>query len=380
MAYYNNDVESGIRKDRYKEIIEAVKAATNVKVLLDMYNLDYKSTRNDESFRLVCPIHPGADRKDGFLFDNESKSYRCFTKECHGDVITFIQEMDRCTFRDAVLKLAEINNIEIDNWSNSDVYRSKYERFSERAKEFGRIIHERKYELENGGNINRDTSELLRYVRLPDYCSEESRRGLDKETIDEFDVRLGRMVEDPYKHLRIIVPIHDEYGNYIGQVGRTWYSVDRGKYWYVPTGLGKSKFVFNGNRAKDHVMEYDDEKATIFVCEGAFDVLKLWKIGIKSAVAIFGSEPSEDQLRIVNKFADRFILCFDDDVAGVKATKHFNTMVSEKKIGAEIKIMKIPIGKKDVGDMTGYDIRKALEDLMSYTDWLKRLKNRIDLN
>ena len=379
MTAYDSDLETYKRRERYKSVIEVVKSSTDVKLLLDIYNLDYKSTRGDTSFRMVCPIHLNADRKDGFLFDNGTKSYKCFTKGCHGDVIQFVQEMDHCTFNEAVKKLADINNIDIENWSDADVYRNKYERFVEDVMEFGKMLHERTNELSDGGNIIRDVNELNHYVRLIVWCSEDSRRGLTEEMIDEFDVRLGRMEEDPYKHLRIIVPIYDEYGNYIGQVGRTWYDVDRGKYWYMPAGLAKSAFVFNGNRAKEHVMDFDSTVATMFLCEGTFDVLKFHKVGIFSAVAIFGSDPSVDQMRIIGKFCDRAVLCFDDDKAGVKGTKRFNSLVIENNLDVEVKVLCVSVGKKDVGEMSGYEIKKALGNLMDYDEWLARLEGRLDL-
>ena len=369
--------DTNFDKDKYNVVTQAIKNAVDVSVLLDNYGVHYQSNGQGNKYRSACPIHNG-DRPDSFVFDNDSKTYKCFSNECHGDVFQFVMELEHCSFPEARKKLANMCNIDVGNWTDKKVKETQLQTFIKTVKSFGDILAKRKSELNGSGNIYRDYSELDIYPKLPYYCSKTSRR-INRKTINDFDVRMGRLDEDPYKHLRFIIPIHDEYGNYIGQVTRTWYDVDRSKYWYVPQGLKKGMFVFNGNRAKRHVMDYDDKVATLFVCEGTFDVLKLWQMGYKNSVAIFGSKPSDSQIRIVAEMADRFILCFDNDVSGIKATRSFANMISDKSINADLMVFYIPIEKNDMGKLSKEEIRYGMDHLMTYGEWGKLLEERLDV-
>ena len=55
-------------------------------------------------------------------------------------------------------------------------------------------------------------------------------------------------------------------------------------------------------------------------------------------------------------------------------------MAIENNLDVEIKVLCVPVGKKDVGEMSGYEIKKALGNLMDYDEWLERLEGRLDLD
>jgi len=288
-------------------------------------------------------------------------------------------ELDRCNFKQAVKKLADLNNINIDNWDEREVYRNKLDRFVTKASRYADIIQRKERDKETGGNVFRDEDELDDYIMLPECCG-VGRRGISPETQIDFNIRMGRIKSDPYKHLRIIIPIHDENGKYIAVAGRTWYKVSRSKYWYDPAGLAKNLFVFNLHRAKRHVFDNGEIKPTLFVCEGSFDVLKLHQMGYGNSVAIFGANPTVEQFRLMTAVAGRLVLCLDDDEAGVRATKTMLKLVADNASDIEIMIFPIPVGFKDVGNMDDQQIEESMMSLMKPEDWLKRTRHRIDLN
>ena len=362
----------GLSDELFKGVLDTIREATDIRLLLDLYNINYKTNREETKFRSICPIHPGADNPDSFLFKGDKKTYKCFSGGCHGDLFKFVMEMEKCTFWEAVKKLADINNIDTAHIDQRDIYRSKFERFLDEVGGFKEVIEKRKREFEVGANVYRDVEELKQFVPLPEYCSMKSRRDIDFFAQREFDVRFGRLSEDPYRHLRIIIPIHDEFGNYIAHLGRTWYSVKKAKYWYVPSGLAKNMFVFNLHRAKKHVRDMGDNIPTLFVCEGAFDVLKLWQMGYKNSVAIFGSEPTENQFKLVDAVVSRLILCFDNDEQGVKATKAMLNIATKLSSVSEILILPIPDEVNDVGEMSCDQIEESMMSLMAPNIWSKK--------
>jgi len=361
------------------DIKEMVRNATDVRVLMDVYGVKYKPSAKD-TYRSAggCPIH-GGDSAGSFVFDNNSKTYHCFTHKCRGDVFNFVMRLSGCKFHEAIKKVADINGMDISHIDENAIFKVKAGGFVSKIKSLGNQLRQKEIEIRRGlKNAARDVSELDDYMRLP-LCSMESRRDIDLEMQNEFDVRLGRMSEDPFRHIRIIIPMHDEHGNYIGQCGRSWQKDLEPKYWYLPVGIKKGMFVFNIHRAKRHVRLYPNDKSTLFVCEGSFDAGKLWRMGYKNAVATFGADMSDTQCDLITTYADRIVICYDDDAAGIRATRKAIPLITTKKSDAEILIFPIEYGKKDIDAMTEDSIQDGMCSLLTPKMWAERIKHRIDL-
>lgn len=371
--------ENKNNKEILGDIIRTIKESTNVRVLMDLYGVRYRHGDDGKIYRSACPIHRG-DNPTAFTFNNETKHYRCFTNGCSGDVIEFVKRMEGINFWQALKKLGEINGIDVEDFDASDIHKNKYMRFVEKSKKYFEDIEKRKAEMDEGSNKARDEEEIKTYIPLPSICSDSSKRNIDYETQTDFNVMFGRMEEDPFRHIRIIMPIYDENNRYIGQVGRSWKDGISPKYWYQPKGLIKNLFNFNLNRAKYHVYDADHNIPTLFVCEGCFDVIKLWRMGYKNTIAIFGSEPTERQVKLMVSVADKIVLCLDDDISGVKATVTIFKIVAEKFPGLKLFVLPITFGKKDVGNMNEEQISEAMVSLLTPKEWVKQTKDRIDLD
>ena len=57
------------------------------------------------------------------------------------------------------------------------------------------------------------------------------------------------------------------------------------------------------------------------VCEGQLDLISLFEAGITNVVAPQGTAFTENQARILKRFVDEVVLCFDSDAAGAKAAE-----------------------------------------------------------
>jgi DNA primase len=57
------------------------------------------------------------------------------------------------------------------------------------------------------------------------------------------------------------------------------------------------------------------------VCEGQIDLISLFEAGITNVVAPQGTAFTENQARILKRFVDEVVLCFDSDAAGAKAAE-----------------------------------------------------------
>jgi hypothetical protein len=152
-----------------------------------------------------------------------------------------------------------------------------------------------------------------------------------------------------------ILPLRDPESNTLmgwqekGTVNRTFFN--------RPTGLTKSKTLFGlQNQSEDVVV----------VVESPLDCLRLYSAGVASVVAICGSSPSEEQVKLL-RASDRIICAFDNpkmDNAGKKASdemrdfaRHYGLNLSFFNYGDS--------GKKDPGDMTDEEIRWGIENSRS---------------
>jgi DNA primase len=166
---------------------------------------------------------------------------------------------------------------------------------------------------------------------------------------------LGRNIEmDAISHFKlgysekqdmVTVPVYSHTGVCVGFVAR---SVE-GKTFKNSTGLPRSKVLFNLNNCK-----FQD----LVVVESSFDAIRLWQLDIP-AVATLGANVGTVQLALLNKYANTVIVAPDGDEAG-------NEMVSKlvKGLGGkDIRILQIPEGKKDIGDMTDEEINHSYSQI-----------------
>src|SRR5207245_8569394 len=66
------------------------------------------------------------------------------------------------------------------------------------------------------------------------------------------------------------------------------------------------------------------------VCEGQLDLISLFEAGITNVVAPQGTAFTEAQARILKRYVDEVVLCFDSDAAGTKAAERSLEALLEK--------------------------------------------------
>lgn len=115
-----------------------------------------------------------------------------------------------------------------------------------------------------------------------------------------------------------------------------------------PTGLQKSKTLFG--------IENQNESLVVVV-ESPLDCVRIASAGIPGAVAICGSSPSEDQVKLL-RYSEKIIAAFDNpkvDKAGKKASDEMNKFAF--KYGLNLSFFNYgDTGKKDPGDLTNEEI------------------------
>lgn len=120
---------------------------------------------------------------------------------------------------------------------------------------------------------------------------------------------------DRFRH-RLMFPISDALGRVVAFGGRTL-GDDPAKYLNSPeTSLfSKSRVLFGLDLARQSI----EQRGEAVVVEGYTDAVLLHQFGFSHAVATLGTALTDAHVKLLKQRADRVILCFDGDQAGVRA-------------------------------------------------------------
>lgn len=294
-----------------------------------------------------------------------------------GDAFAFLEKYEGMEFAEALKYLADRAGVKLQKFQGGQ------------ASEKERLI-----------DLNREAVRFYNYLLLDHPVGKKalnylvSERGLEIETIKEFQLgfspdnsyALKKFLVDKKKFTpseveragigiargqnlydrfngRIIFPLFDHRGNPIGFSGRIlpWDKRETGKYINSPeTPLyHKSNVLYGLNLTRSQTKK----KKTAIVVEGELDLLSLWQVGIKNIVAIKGSALTEEQVRLLSRFASKFILALDADLAGDAATRRGIKVASD--MGVEIKVAEISGGYKDPDEAARGNIESYKKDLIS---------------
>lgn len=275
----------------------------------------------------LCPFHN--EKTPSFTVYNDTQSFYCFGCGAGGDAVTFIRKIENLDYMDAVKKLAQRAGLQLPDDNSLDDSLSKRRR---------RILE-----------INRETAKFFHsYIMSPsgaDGLNYFLNRGLTRSTIkrfglgyapDEWDMLLkhlkakgyrpGEMVDagvvktgrknnyyDAFKN-RVMTPIIDVRGNVIAFGGRV---LDDSKPKYINTSdtlvYKKTNELFALNLAKDSKAD------SLILCEGYMDVISMHQAGFTNAVAGCGTALTNEQVRLIGRYANEVVLLYDADEAGRKA-------------------------------------------------------------
>src|ERR1700739_109249 len=84
---------------------KAIKAAVTMEVILGRYGVNWLRKKDDD-LRGRCPIHQG-EGQSAFHVSLSKNAFHCFSCKARGNVLDFVAAMEKCSVRDAVLKLKE---------------------------------------------------------------------------------------------------------------------------------------------------------------------------------------------------------------------------------------------------------------------------------
>ncbi len=310
------------------EFLEEIKARLRVS---DVVGRRVKLTRRGREFVGLSPFNQ--EKTPSFTVNDQKAFYHCFSSGKHGDVFSFLQEVEGLTFPEAVERLAEEVGLEVPRTSHRSKQEIEKKRSLMDVVELAAQYFEAGLQGDAGGTARRylDGRKLApktwRQFRLG--YAPEARTGLLSH-LKAKDVPVDMMeqagllskndagdVYDKFRN-RIMFPIADTRGRVIGFGGRALEKgTNRPKYLNSPETplFHKGRILYNHHLARQAA----HDTQSILVAEGYMDVIGLAQAGIAHAVAPLGTALTGDQLSLLWRMAPEPVLCFDGDAAGTKA-------------------------------------------------------------
>lgn len=360
--------------------ISRVRTQASIVDVISHYIPLNKSGRN---YRAICPFHD--DHDPSMNISEDKQIFKCFVCGAGGNVFSFVQKYEKISFIEAVYKVAEYAGVTL----SAPLQRVSAPAVDPHIAALHRLLNEMiqyaRYELDTEAGAN-----CRAYL---------GRRGLNEDIIQSFQIGYDPQDDAVYRYLhakgfsdadmaecgvaslvgsrmadrfanRMLVPIHDTYGNPVGFTARRLDdSLDEAKYINTAetTLYHKGSLLFNYHRVKEHARN----EQRVFLVEGAMDVLAFEKAGMHNALATLGTACTDEQIRLLKALRCVICVCYDGDAAGQNATYKFAKQASAAGLRIEIVNNTTGLDPDEIVDTYGKDELRALcARTVSHVDFL----------
>jgi DNA primase len=357
-----------------EESIERVAAASDIVEIIGSY---FPLKRAGSSWRALCPFH--REKSPSFHVSPQKQAYYCFGCGAGGSVFKFVMEYERVDFVTAVRRLAQKAGVTLveeqsapgddrrrelrarlldlhkvaADWFHTNLLRSPAGAAARdylKSREIGSDIAKR-WRL---GYAPDSRDALLKHARAAGFRDPELRAsglfhgGEDKPLADRFRQRL-------------MFPICNDYGEVIAFSGRVLPpSEDPAKYVNSPETplFTKGRALYGLDQARRPLAD----AGTAIVCEGQLDLIRVFESGLQNVVAPQGTAFTPAQARLLKRYADNAVLCFDSDRAGRTAVERSLPILLAAGFG--VRVAPLPAGEDpdSIIRRNGPDAFRALVD------------------
>ena len=310
---------------------ERIRAASDIVDVIGSY---VPLKRAGANFVALCPFHK--EKSPSFNVNPQRQIFHCFGCHKGGDVFAFVKEYENIDFPEAVRRLADRAKIPIEYEQGEGGQQARHIK-DELLQIHEQIAQRWQNALANeaGGQVARDylakrgvSPEAVKLFRLgaaPDLWDDTVNwarsKGYEPGLAEKAGLILRKEGSDHYYDRfrgRLMFPICDEQGRVVGFSGRILSGDEKAaKYVNSPETpiFTKSKVFFGLDKSKRAVLE----AGYAVVCEGQLDLIAAFMAGVQNIVAPQGTALTADHARILKRYTEEVVLCFDSDPAGQNA-------------------------------------------------------------
>ena len=294
-----------------------------------------------------CPFHN--EKTPSFSVDTESQLYYCFGCHKGGTAIQFIMEMERMEFMDAVRYLAERAHMEVPDTSapsgTPTVSRDEREQMYEANRDAARFFHETLWTGEGADALNYlygrglNDSDIRRFglgaspKGWDGLFNHLSAKGYDPALL----VKAGLAVRKDGRDFdmfrgRVMFPIINAQGRVLGFGGRAMGDAQ-------PKYLNTAETPIFNKRLGLYALNFAKKERSLgrlVLVEGYMDTVSLRKYGVQGVVATLGTALTEEQARLMKRYAPEIWISYDGDAAGRKAALRALDILDRQGIPAKV--------------------------------------------
>ena len=309
------------------------------------------------NFTALCPFHK--EKTPSFNVNPHRQIFHCFGCHKGGDVFTFVKEYENIGFVDAVRRLAERAKIPLDFDQAPGEQQSRHlkdqlldihEKIAQRWQNC--LLNEaagqvaRDYLAKRG--VSADAVKLFRLGAAPDAWDDTvnwaKSKNYDLELVEKAGLIIRKEVDAPPTATsgrrefqignrqsaignRITTTVFAGGSCFPFATSRAGWSASAdgfcpatkrpAKYVNSPETLifTKSKIFFGLDKSKRAILD----AGFAIVCEGQLDLIACFMAGVQNIVAPQGTAFTDQHARILKRYINEVVLCFDSDEAGQNA-------------------------------------------------------------
>ncbi len=332
----------------------------------------------------LCPFH--SEKTPSFTVSTVKQMFYCFGCGAGGDVVAFVRKQYGLSYPETLKMLADRYGIELpDTPVSPEEDRRNRERealyaVNRRAMAY---FHEMLERPENGRGLDylnkRGMTGLMRkdfqlgfapdaWNLLQDHLERER---VDPKLLEKAGLIIprknGNGFYDRFRN-RIIFPIINTRMQVVGFGGRVMDNT-LPKYLNSPETpvYQKGRSLYGLHKT----VRYIRESGTVFIVEGYFDCLALYRSGIQNVAATLGTAMTPDHLKLLKTYAKSAVLVFDSDQAGVKAAQRSISLFNKEQMDVRILILPEGHDPDTYLDAFGPDsFKRAADNAMSTVSFL----------
>ncbi|KAF0242109.1 MAG: hypothetical protein FD180_4092 [Planctomycetota bacterium] len=308
------------------------------------------------SFKARCPFHE--EKTPSFHVRPVEQMFKCFGCGKGGDVFTFVMEMEKATFPEALRILAEKANIPLRPPDPAERAAASYREEIYKVNRWAAaLFHKKLLEGEEGAEARayvekRGISPAMVSRFFLGYAPRSWEWILDQGKVKGYDADLltaaglalartdGRAGHYGRFRNRLMFPIVDIRDRVAGFGARALDPADQPKYLNSPETpvFKKKEFLYGLNFARQAA----SKEGRLAIVEGYTDVIAAHQYGYEWVVATLGTALASEHVKQLKRFAPKVIAVYDGDAAGTKASERSLDFFLNEDV--EFRIATLPAG------------------------------------
>lgn len=327
--------------------IEQIKAQADI---LDVVSAVVQLRKRGRNYFGLCPFHD--EKTPSFSVNPTLGIFHCFGCGKGGNAVTFVMEYEKVDYIEALKRLAERYHITIEWEGSSEGEKGEIPQLyelheiatkfyqeqltSSRGVSARRYLEERQIPLEavaafKIGYAPNDWEALWRHVEGKKFAPTV----LEKSGL--FGRKEGGKFYDRFRN-RLMFPIINLVGRPIAFGARALDPQEEAKYLNSP----ETPIYIKGNTLYGlyQAREAIPQMGAALLVEGYIDLLRLVISGYQNVIASSGTALTPQHARLLHRFTNQVLICYDGDDAGQKATERAGFLLMKEAL--DIKVIKLP--------------------------------------